>query len=292
MTRLISQDIENICAQLDKFDSTLKEKTGHTLFDAACHAAGICKRPSKGLISSLKVGIVPVTCGQGIIEGFTKAVKGILTHIGFDAFVTQNPDASGVAESFENRADILMMADDRLFFALAPRSYYVIDNAIATGKGFAAELDLMAGGLKGNKVLILGCGSVGQSAAEALIHFGARVSAYDVNQKKCVNLAGRILRSDNVNIKVERSLSHALTNHRFVIEATNAPNIIDEKYLDPETFIAAPGMPLGITANAYRKAENRILHDPLQTGVATMGLMGLKVCRPLEPDEEVEPHEQ
>ena len=98
-------------------------------------------------------------------------MEDILTHIGFNAFLTQNTDASGVAEAFENSADILMMADDRRFVALAPKSCHVIDNAVATGKGFAAELDLMAGGLRGNKVLIIGCGPVGQSAAEALIEF-------------------------------------------------------------------------------------------------------------------------
>jgi len=292
MTRLISQDVRNISVELDRFDSALQEKTGHALLEIACHAAGMNNIPGRALISSLKAGVVPMTCGQGIIEGFSGAVKSILTHLGFNAFITQHTDATGVAEAFEDCVDILMTADDSRFVALVPKNGQVIDNAVATGKGFATGLDFMAGGLQGKRVLIIGCGPVGQSAAEALVRLGARVSVYDINRKKCMHLAKQILRSQDVNIITEKSLESALNDHRFVVEATNSPNVIDEKYLGPETCIAAPGIPLGTNAEVYKKMETHILHDPLQTGVATMGLMALKVCRSLEMDEEVESHEQ
>lgn len=290
MTRLISQDVENISVDLDRFDSLLHAKTGHTLLEVACHAANINKRPRRSLISSLKAGVVPMTSGEGIIQGFSETVRSILAHLGFHAFVTENTDAAGVAEAFENSVDIVMMADDRRFVALSPKNCQVIDNSVATGWGFAAGLDLMVGGLKGNKVLIIGCGPVGQNAAEALIHFGAEVSAYDVNHERCIALAKRLFRSKYVNIRTEKSLAHALSNHKFLIEATNSPDVIDEKSLGPGTFIAAPGMPLGMSIAARKKVEAHLLHDPLQTGVATMGLMGLKACRPLELDQEIKPN--
>lgn len=292
MTRLITQDIANISSELERFDSVLREKTGRSLLGVACHAAGIVKNPTSELIASLKVNVVPMTCGQGIIEGFSEAVESILAHIGFKAFVTQNTDASGVAEAFENNVDILMMADDRRFVALVLKSCCVIDNAVATGKGFAAALDLMTEGLKGQKALVIGCGPVGQSAAETLIHFGARVSVYDINQKRCGGFAEQTLRSDGVIIVIETSLEQALNNHRFVIEATNSADVIGQEYLRPEIFISAPGMPLGISVAAYKKAQAHILHDPLQTGVATMGLMALKACYPLEFDKGTGANEQ
>jgi pyrrolysine biosynthesis protein PylD len=292
MTRLTSQDVKNIKGELDRYQSMLMEKTGHTLLEVACHAAAIREESASRLISSVTVGVVPMTCGQGAIEGFAEAVKSILIHIGFNAFVTRSTDASGVAEAFENNVDIIKMADDERFVALAPKNCQVIDNAVATGKGFAAGLDLMTGGLKGHKVLIVGCGPVGQGAAEALLDFGARVSAYDINQERSTALTRRFSRSKDVNIRTEKSLEHALNRHRFLIEATNSSNVIDEKYLGPETFIAAPGMPLGVSTAARKKVEFRLLHDPLQIGVATMGLMALKACHPLELDREIEPHEQ
>ena len=40
----------------------------------------------------------------------------------------------------------------------------------------------------------------------------------------------------------------------------------------PETFIAAPGVPLGVTHNAIEKVGTRILYDPLQLGTAAMAV--------------------
>lgn len=291
MTRLISQDVKNIEGALQRYQSMLMKKTGHTLLEVACHAAGLGENAASRLISSVTVGVVPMTCGQGVIEGFAAAVKSILTHIGFNAFITRNTDASGVAEAFEKSADIIMMADDLRFVALTPVKCQVIDNSGATGKGFAAGLDFMVGGLKGKKVLVIGCGPVGQGAVEALINFGANVSVYDVNQERCAALAGRFFRSANVSIRAEQSLERALSDHRFLIEATNSPDVIDEQYLGPETFVAAPGMPLGVTMEARKKVEAHLLHDPLQIGVAAMGLMALRACRPLELEQEVGPRE-
>ncbi len=290
MTRLINQDVANIGAELDKFDATLQEKTGRTLLEVACHAAGMGAIPGRSLISAVKAGVVPMTCGQGIIEGFAEAVKSILAFLGFTAFITQNTDAAGVAEAFENAVDILMMADDTRFVALVPRNCQVFDNTVATGKGFAAALDFMAGGLQGKRVLIIGCGPVGQAAAEAVVDFGAKVSAYDINQRKSIDLAKQVRRSHQVNIMTENSLERALNNHKFVIEATNSPDVINEKHLGHETYIVAPGVPLGIDMEAYKRAEDHILHDPLQTGVATMGLMAFKACRAGESYEEARSH--
>lgn len=270
MTRLKSQNIADINARLDRYDAELKVKTGNTLLGIACHAVGMGEKIVQDLTASAKVGVVPMTCGKGVIAGFADTVRQIAAHIGFNAFVTRHTDAAGIAEAFENKTNILMMADDNRFVALHLNQYRVIDNAVATGKGFAAGLDLMSGGLKGKRCLVIGCGPVGQNAASALIQFGADVSVYDINQQKCKRVAEQLNRSFNTPIEVETSLEFALSRHRFLVETTNSTNVIDEKDITPETYIAAPGIPLGLSAAAYEKAMDRLLHDPLQIGVAAM----------------------
>ena len=270
MTRLKSQDIADINARLDRYDAELKVKTGNTLLGIACHAVGIGEKIVQDLTVSAKVGVVPMTCGKGVIAGFAEAVRQIAVHIGFNAFVTRHTDVAGIAEVFENKTDILTMADDNRFVALHLKNYRVIDNTVATGKGFAAGLDLMSGGLKGKSCLVIGCGPVGRNAASALINFGAKVAVYDINQQQCKVVAEQLTRSFDTNIEVETSLEYALRRHRLLIEATNSTNVIGEKDITPETYIAAPGIPLGLSAAAYEKAMDRLLHDPLQIGVAAM----------------------
>jgi len=65
-------------------------------------------------------------------------------------------------------------------------------------------------------------------------------------------------------------LEDALSIHNYIIDASPAENIIKENFIKKNTLISAPGVPLGLTENALKKMSNRIFHDPLQTGVATM----------------------
>jgi pyrrolysine biosynthesis protein PylD len=270
VTRLKSHNIADINAQLGSYDAELKVKTGNTLLGIACHAVGVGKKTAQDLITSIKVGVVPMTCGEGAIEYFADTVRQIAAHIGFNAFVTRHTDTAGIAEAFEKKSDILMIADDNRFVALHLRNYRLIDNTVATGKGFAAGLDLMSGGLKGKSCLVIGCGPVGRNSASALINFGAKVTVYDTNQHRCRVVAEQLNRSSDRNIEVATSLEYALRGHCLFIEATNSTNVISEKDITPETYIAAPGMPLGLNAAAYEKVIDRLLYDPLQIGVATM----------------------
>ena len=76
----------------------------------------------------------------------------------------------------------------------------------------------------------------------------------------------------NVRMAIEKSLESALGHHRILFDATPSAGIIKENNIMPDTFIAAPGMPLGISHAACAKIGNRLLHDPLQTGVACMAV--------------------
>jgi len=318
MTRLKYPDIKDIAAQLTDYDNELFQKTGHTLRGIACHALDFHEEKLQSLCGSVSIGIVPISSGQGVIRAFSQTIAQIVRYIGFNAFVTSESDVTGIAEAVESGAGVLMMADDQRFVALNVARGLVVDNSEATGKGFTAGLDLMTGGLKEQKVLVIGCGPVGQSAALAAIHRGAEVSVFDIDSRRSQELAKAIMESSgccenshqgtkarrytkgfiikkflvpwclggkvfrvsgrrravmmNCQVNIEQSIEKALSGHSFIVEATNAAGVIDEIFITPETYIAAPGMPLGLTPAAVRKVSRRLLHDPLQLGVAVMAI--------------------
>lgn len=276
MTRLTPDDITSITDELQAYDKELIGKTGHTLAGIACQAAGVAEADIKKIASDIHVSVVPITFGQGIIPGFCETVANIVSHIGCRTSVTQQADVSGLAEAFENKSEILMFADDERFIALDVAGRLVVDNAVATAKGFIAGLDLMAGGLKQEKVLVLGCGPVGRAAAQALVQQGSIVSIYDINSTCRDDLANRIKQISKTKINIIEDLNQALTDHQFIIDATPASEIIRAHHVSEQTCISAPGMPLGLDKEAQVKISNRLLHDPLQIGVATMITCALK----------------
>jgi pyrrolysine biosynthesis protein PylD len=272
MTRLTTEDIKDIANRLDQYDMELFQKTGCTLRGVACHTFGIPEKVFQSIAPSVEVGIIPFQSGQGIIEGFTKTIKQIVKHMGFKAFVTKNSDVAGIAEAVEKNAEVIMMADDQRFIALNIKSNRMSDNAKATAKGYVAGLDLMAGGLEGQKVLVIGCGAVGQSAVVAVLQRNAEVSVLDINPNHSYKLAREIYKATRKKIDVETDLNMALQRYHLIVEATNVPGIIDAKYIRPDTHVAAPGIPLGLTPEAVEKISSRLLHDPLQIGAAVMAV--------------------
>ena len=276
MTRLQSDDISDIVPQLKAYDEELFSKTGHSLRQIACHAVGQKENDARGILSRLRVGIVPIRWGQGVITGFGEATAAILRHLGFNTSVTGHSDISGLAEAYEKKADVVFLSDDNDFVALNVIARQAVHNAEATGKGFAAGLDLMAGGLGDQKVLVLGCGAVGRAAALTLLRFGATVSIYDTNAGHAMEFKSALSGQESDRIKIESDFDAALDGHSLVVDATNAAGIIHAKDISSQTFIAAPGMPLGLTREAANKVSDRFLHDPLQIGVATMGMAIVK----------------
>jgi pyrrolysine biosynthesis protein PylD len=272
MTRLKAEDIKGIANRLDRYDMELFQKTGCTLRGVACHTFGIPEQVLQSIAASVEVGIIPFQSGQGIIEGFSKTLEHIVKHLGFRVFVTNNTDAAGIAEAVEKNAEVIMMADDQRFIALNIKSNRMSDNAIATAKGYAAGLDLMAGGLEGQKVLVIGCGAVGQSAVVAVLQRDAEVSVFDINPSYSYKLAREIYKATRKKINVETDLNMALPRYHLLVEAANAPGIIKANYIRPDTHVAAPGIPLGLTPKAVEKISSRLLHDPLQIGAAVMAV--------------------
>jgi pyrrolysine biosynthesis protein PylD len=276
MTRLRSIDIAQIRTNLDTYDGELLAKTGSTLRGIACHAAGLNEEAVAHSLSRSVAGVVPISWGQGVIGGFCQTTESILNHIGCKSFVTGNSNVRGLAEAYGKGADVIFMADDEQFAALNSRTRQVVDNTAATGGGFAAGLSLMVGGLRERKVLVLGCGPVGCSAVSRLMNYGAAVTVYDIKPGRAQELVQALGRAAGGEITIENNLRKALSRHRLVVDATNAAEIIHASDISSETYIAAPGMPLGLSRNALKKISDRLLHDPLQIGVATMAVEVLK----------------
>ncbi len=266
----MTADICEIAGNLKNYDRELVARTGFSLSAIACRAAEIDEAQIKKLLPKVHVGIIPISSGKGILGGFGDAVLNILLHMGCNAFLTRSTDVAGIAESFEKIADILMLADDERFVALHIRNQGIVDNAVCTGKAYATGLNLMTGGLKGRAVLVIGCGPVGCSATQSLIRMGARVSVYDIDIESSNELAAVIDHTFDTKIQVARTLDTALVRHKLIIDASPAPDIIQAHHITPETYVSAPGVPCGLDSEAKTKISERLLHDPLQLGVATM----------------------
>jgi pyrrolysine biosynthesis protein PylD len=276
VTRLASDDVKSISAELADYDSELTAKTGYSLRGVACLAAGVQEEEIKDSLKNALIGVIPISGGEGVIAGFCDAVAGIVSHMGCKTFITLTTDVAGLTEAFEKKADIVMLADDRRFIALHTASRRMAENAVATGKGFAAGLGLMAGDLKMKNVLVIGCGPVGRSATAQLVAMRSRVSVYDLNSTRSIDLTEATKQSSNVTIQIIKDLDQALKSHEFIIDASPATDIIHARHITAETYISAPGVPVGLDKEALLKIGNRLLHDPLQIGVATMVISAFK----------------
>lgn len=270
MTRLQSADVVSIAANLENYDRELIASTGYSLSGIACRAAGIDEGRIKNILPDLRVAVVPISSGQGIIGGFCDAVLSILAHMGANAFVTQTPDVSGINEAFEKKADVMMLADDERFVALHIQSRQIADNSVCTGQAYATGLHQMTGSLKGKSVLVIGCGPVGGSAIESLIGVGANVSIYDIDIDSANALATAIGQAFDTKIEIVKTLHSALLRHTYILDASPARDIIQAQHIGPDTYVSAPGIPCGLDDEAKTAISNRMLHDPLQLGVATM----------------------
>jgi pyrrolysine biosynthesis protein PylD len=264
MTRLARCDVEEIERELDGYDAGLVRRTGRTLRQIAAASAGITEQELIAEASSYLAAVVPITAGEGVIECFAQSVRGILTYLGCRAFVTGETDVAGIAEGVAAGAEILFMADELRFVALNLRSGAISDNGEATGRGYVAALAGLAGGLSGEPVLVLGAGPVGCGAIALLREQGSRPVVYDIDADK----SRRVGKSTGA--LVADDLREALAKYRCIVEATPQGSFIDRDDLRPDALVAAPGVPLGLTACAQAAMEDRVVWDPLQIGVAAM----------------------
>ncbi len=270
MTRLRTEDIKHISQELKEYDQELLKKTGNTLKGIALHTIGLSDYEFEEIVKSFNICVIPLTCGQGVINRFSATVSGIISHLGFHSFVAQDTDAAGIAEAFEQKSDIILLADDNRFVAINVHTNYVSDNIEMTAKGFVAGLDLMASGLKGKNVLVIGCGSVGSYTAKILVIMGVLVSVCDIHPQRTSTLQKEIADELKTIIQIDNYWRSTSGKYQYIIDATPSVDLIDASVITPDTYVAVPGVPCGLSSEARKKLSNRYLHDPLQIGVATM----------------------
>ncbi len=269
MTRLTRNDVEGIERELCGYDAGLARKTGLNLRQIAAAAAGITEQELIAAVQPCLAAVVPITAGDGVIDYFAQSVLSILLRLGCRAFITGQTDVAGIAGGVAAGAGLLFMADDRCFVAIKLRSGVVIDNGEATGRGYVAALDGMAGGLTGETVLVLGAGPVGCGAITMLQKIGSRPVVYDIDAGKARQVGER------TGALVAGDLREALARYRFLVEATPQPSFIDLDDLHPDALVAAPGVPLGLTPDTRAFMEDRVVWDPIQIGVAAMLAMAV-----------------
>jgi pyrrolysine biosynthesis protein PylD len=276
LTRLKTSDICQIRSGLERYNQALLSKTGRGLLGIACHAHGKDEVQVQALIEGLTVLVVPITAGEGVISDFSETVAAILGFLGVNARVSEHPDASGVALAFESKAAALMMADDHRFVGINLNNGRVADNSRETGRVFAAALDLMARGIKGKQVLVMGCGPVGESAAKALLLFGARVALFDIDIPRAGLLKQRLLDSLQGNNAFKENISieagSDFSSYSFILEATPCAETISDDLIGDDTVIVAPGVPVGVSNSGCQRLQERFLHDKLELGVAAMAI--------------------
>lgn len=269
MTRLTTDDIQYIADRLPAYDRELEKRTGRSLLSLACHACRVSPAETAKRIQSFQVAVVPVTAGLGTISTFSDTVCAVLQHLGFESRVTEACDIAGIADAVESGCDGLMMSDDQRFIGLNPVDRRVADNSRCTGRGYAAALDLMAGGVTGKPVLVMGCGPVGAAAAEWLCNGGADVSVYDIRPDAAIALADRLPGISPVSIKNLAAVSYGAAG---LVDATPVSGAISDDLILDHSLVAAPGVPLGVSSHAVRQLGRRLVHDKLEIGTAVMAV--------------------
>ncbi len=270
MTRLRTEDVEHIAQTLKAYDQELLDKTGDTLGGIACHALGVPDDELKDIVTSCRVCVIPLTCGQGMIDRFCASVSAIVSHLGFRSFVAQNPDVTGIAQALARESDVILLADDHRFVAINVHTKYIADNIEMTARGFVAGLDLMASGLRGIETLVIGCGELGRHTVKTLVAMGGRVSVCDINPQLALSLQKEIMEELKTPIQVDDCWCSPPGKYRHIIDATPCADFIDASMITRDTYVAAPGVPCGLSLAARDDLCHRYLHDPLQIGVATM----------------------
>nr|4Q39_A Chain A, PYLD, pyrrolysine synthase [Methanosarcina barkeri str. Fusaro]4Q39_B Chain B, PYLD, pyrrolysine synthase [Methanosarcina barkeri str. Fusaro]4Q3A_A Chain A, PYLD, pyrrolysine synthase [Methanosarcina barkeri str. Fusaro]4Q3A_B Chain B, PYLD, pyrrolysine synthase [Methanosarcina barkeri str. Fusaro]4Q3A_C Chain C, PYLD, pyrrolysine synthase [Methanosarcina barkeri str. Fusaro]4Q3A_D Chain D, PYLD, pyrrolysine synthase [Methanosarcina barkeri str. Fusaro]4Q3B_A Chain A, PYLD, pyrro len=254
MALLTPDDLININMQLQKADSAVQEVTGLDI-------KGICKALYGTFSSSEKVGIVPVTSGNGIIGNFSASLHAITQYFGFDSFVTDMPDVSGYYEAVQNGAEIILMADDRTFLAHNLKNGKMANNQPCTGIIYA---EIASRYLKADSkdVLVVGLGKVGFPGAEHLVQKDFRVYGYDADEtllERATSNLG-IIPFDPANPK----------KFSIIFEATPCANTIPEAVLSENCVLSTPGIPCAISEELRDKYEVQLIAEPLGIGTASM----------------------
>jgi pyrrolysine biosynthesis protein PylD len=262
MTRLTEADVTTLTEELTAVEERLREATGMGLRDLALRA--VTEEDRCVQLHGTRVAAVPVSSGLGVIPGFSACVVATLLHLGCDAWMTAQPDVSGIQAAVAAGAEVLFLADDHRFIALNVSKGLSVDDDPATADGYVTALEAAAGGLRGRDVLVLGLGPVGRAAVRRLTAHGAAVCVVEPDGE-------RVEAAEAVGLEFELvSLSEGLSRCDLFFDASPVAGVIDAGDLRPGAIAAVPGMPSAFTEAAQGLLGVRHMHEPLALGVAVM----------------------
>ena len=132
MTRLTEADVTTLTRDLEAFEARLLEATGLDLRDLALRTAVDGDRGVQ--LHGARIAAVPMSSGDGVIPGFSACVVATLLHLGCDAWMTTQPDVSGIQAAAAGGASVLFIADDHRFIALSlTRGCSIDDDPLGEG---------------------------------------------------------------------------------------------------------------------------------------------------------------
>ncbi|HWQ79060.1 MAG TPA: 3-methylornithyl-N6-L-lysine dehydrogenase PylD [Anaerovoracaceae bacterium] len=262
MTRLITDWIADIENTIKERDKDLKSKTGLSYAALAAKVSGCSANDIDRAAQEIKVAAVPVTVGLGIIGTFAQSVAAVTGVMGFQSFVTKRTDVDGMHEAYQNGADIVFMADDNRFISINLNKKKMADNDHATALGYTAAFEGALKSLVGKKLLLMGCGALGKEFIKCLKKKGTNFDVYDIDPGNLA--AARKLEADVMESP------DGIRDYQYLIDATSQGGWLRRDMLHPDVWIAAPGIPLSLDREAFELHAGRIIHDPLQIGVAAM----------------------
>jgi 3-methylornithyl-N6-L-lysine dehydrogenase len=273
MAHLKPADLVGLSDDLAEFDRRLSSNTGSTLRQIACRACNTREADAVSVLPNVLAAIVPGSRIEASLPGMSGHLDATLKHIGFKTMVPASSDVSGLATAIEEGADIVFMADEDRSIALVPSVRKVVDNSEATGRGYAAALESCLGSLADRKILIIGAGVVGTACALKLQRMHAHISVFDQDFIRAADLSAA------TGCMLYEDLKSALYEHTIIVDASPAEGIIAAQHITDDTWIAAPGIPLGLTEEARVKIGNRLIHYPVRIAVATMAITALTLLR-------------
>lgn len=261
MTRLTDNDVKDIPQTLGELEDFLVKHTGRNIKKLACEAVGMWEYAVDP--KEYTIAVVPVTTGEGVINGFSESVKETCTWLGFDAFVTENTDIHGFREATEKKVNIIFMADDDDFVAYNLQARKCAYNSMSTAKAYLAALAAATDLLVKKEVLVVGAGRVGSRMATLLLAKGAIVTVTDIDLEKC-----KAIQKEYPRVKIAEDVREAIRNHKYILNAS--PAHIETEDIQEGAIISSPGVPNTFDEEAYKKAL--IIHDPLVIGTAAMAM--------------------
>lgn len=255
MALLTPDDLYNVSQQFEKNNDIIKRATGLGIGD-------ICESVYNTRLGSEKIGVIPITAGNGIIGNFAESLLTITNYLELDGFITEHTDVAGYYEAIIQNADIILMADDYLFIAHNLKNGKIATNHVCTGVIYA-EIASRCNYADTKDILVIGLGKVGYAGASHLVKKGFNVYAYDPDKTALENAVSELgVHPYDIYNNGKRFC--------MVFEATPNENTITEDMISERCIVSTPGIPCGLSSELGKNYDVDLVMEPLLIGVTSM----------------------